>query len=538
MSKKAVLFVSVLFCISCLLRDAKAQDKCADILKGGIFNTVTINKSEGIKNDYTTWQCTTEFKTHMEAYEAGVSVGFPVYGIPIQLGLSFDSTQRDNWKKDHCSATIDKSMYSSAYQKVVSSVSEGVVAAWRDCMIASFDQKIGLTSIAQSRGQKQVVMKVRWRPYDGFDTRLPKVTGFSMVGAKQATVGSTLFAIDKEVPATETIIDFTRDSARNAVTLTLNTDRGSVTAYVPSQKMSILVDAVFNPTIETRKVATKDYAFYQHTPGNDCVADLNFDQDYHPTDGYTFTSYSFEETTKAGKRTSYSSNTISNGVHFHMHVQGDDGAFGFCESHGWLGLKIHVTGQKWDRVPMTVWNSGEVKGSPLQETVLIHYPYLQPTTDVKNFKLKFVATVKKIIGDDVITVQLTDGATTASGLEAKTDDSGNLIIDGSKAFSDWRAGLAGVDPSALTVPTHTVNPTSAPADNAVGQPAALSQPTDLVYSKAEQACKAKNPKYEVYSVKATSTPGLFNIVCGNLPSAVHLGTEPQQAEIIQLNLNK
>lgn len=420
-----------------------AQDKCSDILSKGIFNAITIDQNEGVKNDYNDWVCTSEFNTHMEANQAGVAVGFPVYGVPVKLGSNFDKAQRESWKKAHCSGRTDKSQYSASYQKLISSVSEIIVMAWRDCMIASFEQRIGLSSIAKARGSKQVVMHVQWRPNGQFDTRLPKVTGYSIVGARQATVGSSLFKIGSKVPSTETIIDFIRESPSDPVTLTLNTDRGSVTGYVPAQTMSISVSAELKPSIEVRKTKSKGYEFYAHTPKGHCTPGLNFDESYYPEDGYTLTTFTSYETTKAGRPTRFTlePDAKNNRVHATMHVEGHDDGLGFCASHGWLGLKIQVNGERWERTRMTSYKES-VQPKLLQESIVIKYPYLLASPDHKNLKMAFVAKVQKIIGDEVITVELTEGSPQAGGIEAKTDASGNLIIDATKAMEAWRTSLA------------------------------------------------------------------------------------------------
>jgi hypothetical protein len=211
-------------------------------------------------------------------------------------------------------------------------------------------------------------MKVKWQPLDSFDTKLPEVRGFSIVGANLQTVGDTLFKVGVKVPATETNIDFARTASNVPVTLTLNTDRGSVTAYVPPQSMSLTISAILSPTIEQRKLATRHHEFYLHTPNDDCVKRVNFSNTYFPPDKHTFTSYTFEETTKAGSRTSYGSRVEGGGVRFEGGVQGDDGTFGFCETHGWLGLRIHVTGEQWAEVNMKPYTAA-TKGEPLQESI-------------------------------------------------------------------------------------------------------------------------------------------------------------------------
>jgi hypothetical protein len=514
-SKPYVTIANLGMFVLLVVVSTRAADQCADILKAGIFNVTTVNQSVGIKNDYNAWLCTTEFHTHQEANDAGVAVGFPVYDIPIQIGLTFKDSDRDTWKSTNCSGQTDRSQYSATYQKVVSEIQSNSVNAWRDCMIALYSTRIGLGSVALAHGPRQVSMKIKWQPYDGFDTRLPKVTGYSMIGATQATVGSTLCQVGVNVPATETNLDFVRQSPHDPVTLTLNTDRGSVTAYVPPETMHLEVSASLLPTVEKKQVATKDYAFYEADPDDDCVRDLNFDRDYYPPDGYGFTSYTFEETTKNGDRTSYSSSAQSDRVHFHMHVQGDDGTFGFCKRHGWLGLSVHVTGQRWVPTTLTRFDTGEVTYPALQQSVLIHYPYLSPSVDVRNFQLPFVATVRKVIGDDAATLQLSNSAPSAAGITTAIDPiSGNLTIDATKAFADWIASMSGNGnpSSALSANANTSNsltpvlPTTA-------------KPNSIDMAAAE-ACKKLSTELEVFTIETNGDEKSFRVICGTPPKAI------------------
>jgi hypothetical protein len=525
---KTYLLIPMIFAL-CLITAAYnpsqvcAEDKCSDVLNGGIFNTLTINQSTTTQNDYTAWLCTTEFRTHQEAYDAGISLGFLVYGVPVKLGASFESTARDTWKRDHCQTSTESSQYSATYQKLISEVSPVVVNAWRDCMLARYETKAGLSAVARSRGASAVSMKIKWQPLDSFDTKLPEVTGFSMVGATLQTVGSTLFRVGEIVPATETNVDFARTAFNLPVTLTLNTNRGSVTAYVPPQSMSLIMSATLSPTIEQRKVDTKPHKFYLHTPDDDCVKRVNFNNTYFPPDGYTFTSYTFQEKTKAGSRTTYGSRQEGNGVRFEGGVQGDDGTFGFCETSGWLGLDIQVTGEKWVLVNMKQYE-GDMRGEPLQETVVLQYPYLLPSVDVRNFKLPFLATVKKLIGDDVITVQLTPGSSSASGLVAKTDASGFLTIDGTQAFKDWRDSLmagGGGAPHILT---------------AASQPE--STKPRMIDVKAKEACTNLDQNFEVHRITATDSLGSFSVICGTSSKSVASGMPLKVAPPVMISVKQ
>ena len=493
----------------CLLRlpSSWAADQCSDVLKNGFINRTSLSTATSSMDDYNTWLCSTEFHTHQEAMDAGISLGFEVYGVPLQLGGQFDNSSRDSWKKAHCSSTTDRSQYSSRYDKVIEDISQPVVFAWRDCMLALYSTRIGLSGVALSHGPRTVTLKVRWTPYDQLDTRLPKVTGYSLVGADIATVGNTLFKIGATVPATETNIDFTRKAPDEPVVVTLNTDRGSVPAYVPPQTMSLRVTGDLTPTVEQRDQQQRDYSFYKADPDDDCVKDLSGSENYYPVDGYAFTSYHYEEGTKNGDRTNYSwGSPTDNHVVLNWHVQGDDGFGGFCARHGWLGLNIHVVGERWATKPLTLFHV-ETDGGPLQESIAVTYPYLQPSVDVRNFKMQFVLSVGKVIGDDVTTVQLTQGASNSGGVKATPDDSGHVVIDATQAFNDWRASLHG---------SNALNP----------------QKTNLlaakIDAKAKQTCSAAGSDLVAHNVKKAEASQQFEITCGPNPEQV-VATAPKTA---------
>jgi len=282
--------------------------------------------------------------------------------------------------------------------------------------------------------------------------------------------------------------------------------------------MHLEISASLLPTVERRQVATKDSTFYEADPDDDCVRDLNFDRDYYPPEGYSFTSYTFEETTKNGDRTSYSSSAQGDKVHFHMHVQGDDGFGGFCKRHGWLGLSIHVTGQRWVPTTLTKFDTGEVTYPPLQQSVLIHYPYLSPSVDVRNFQLPFVATVRKVIGDDVSTVQLSNSASSAAGITTTIDPiSGNLTIDATKAFQDWISSMSGPGNPSSASSASVITPTSS-------APVPMAMKPNSINIAASEACKKLSMEFEVFTVETNGDEKSYRVICGTPPKAIANGT--------------
>lgn len=161
---------------------ASAADSCSDVLSHGIFNTYSLSESASLRKSFHSWLCTTEFKTHQEAQDAGVGIGVPIYGVPVQIDGNFSQQQRDEWKKTNCQ-TEDRALSSDQALKIATSqVSSEIIEAWKSCMDHEHDAR-GL-SCQMRASTDQVMITVKYAPYNDADARsaaqvtsLPELTG-------------------------------------------------------------------------------------------------------------------------------------------------------------------------------------------------------------------------------------------------------------------------------------------------------------------------------------------------------------------------
>lgn len=185
MTRRIIVFLAttVLACLNLSAQD----DRCAVALQQGIFNQTNVNSSSQLKTDVDDLIYQSEFKTHSEANAAGFSLGFPVYGVPLQIGGTFSDQQRDTWKKDYVEHHHHILSKEDAYSAATKQVSKDLVDAWLKCIsLTSIDG--GLTAGIQPRGRDYVYFWVRY---------VPLATG---EGPAQISVLQTTGVADKDKP--------------------------------------------------------------------------------------------------------------------------------------------------------------------------------------------------------------------------------------------------------------------------------------------------------------------------------------------------
>jgi hypothetical protein len=404
---------------------ADAND-CAQVISKGIISTDHINQSVSTQNGYTSWLCSTEFQTHQEAHNAGISIGTLVYNIPLQIGGMFDSNLRNLWKRDHCQASSGASTYSESYSRVLSQISDIPVRAWLECIKTS--PKSGLSGVPKPRGTTSVSFIVQWIQTDYLDTISPEVTGYSISGGRIITQGSSLLKKGSKILPTTTTIDVERTNSDTPVVLTINTNRGSIPMYAPPIKLKIRLEVEIKPTAEVYeyKEGTMEN-MYWHTPYDDCVRRVDIDRSYSPPAGYSLADVKGPfETTKNGTRTNWRGPLHENGIIWiRGFVQGDD-SWGFCKRSGWLGLKIQVNGERWNKQPLQTF-AQSIQGAPGQTSFVVPYPYLI-SGRIRKVAFSYSVSVYKQYGDDENRIQLSESQPSADGAAISINEDGKLSI--------------------------------------------------------------------------------------------------------------
>ena len=201
---------------------ATAQNDCNALLKGGVFDHIRVRKASDLRLAIDEWMCTTEFRTHDEAINAGLSVGFPVYGVPLTIGGTFSNTERETWKKTHCQTKqvkfSDQEQYEfdqliaskpllETYTRCIESTSFGV----QSTLMADDNCKFALRAryIPNSQGDKEPTIQTTTRIEGAVCPGLPPPKD----GKLKVPYGGVTFNC--------------RRNEREAVLITLNTTKGT-----------------------------------------------------------------------------------------------------------------------------------------------------------------------------------------------------------------------------------------------------------------------------------------------------------------------
>jgi hypothetical protein len=215
-----------LFTLGAML-SLRAQDnnckECQQVLQGGVFNEKSLHKTAASASSFNSWLCTTEFQSHDEAHSSGIDFGIPVYDVPIKVGGKFDSSQRDNWKKSHCSAKSGSNQSFAALAVALREADPAILQAWTRCIAIACPPTTSALSCGTTPVQGGAVFQARWNRNTG-DNKTPVVRYFGAYDAKCDR------AIKKGENVTEapTALFCTIPNNAEAVFI-LETDRGTCT---------------------------------------------------------------------------------------------------------------------------------------------------------------------------------------------------------------------------------------------------------------------------------------------------------------------
>jgi hypothetical protein len=157
--------------------------ECRAVLVGGVFNTTNINKTQAAHNAFTAWECTTNFSTADEAMNAGVSIGVPIYDIPVKIGASFSNSQKSTWKSAHCSNNTSESQSFSNLVVAMKQVAPEILQAWTRCIENSCGSAHAALACSVTSREGGAIFHANWLRTAGDDAS-PKVQFFHAYDAK------------------------------------------------------------------------------------------------------------------------------------------------------------------------------------------------------------------------------------------------------------------------------------------------------------------------------------------------------------------
>lgn len=212
-------------------------NQCAIVLQPALKTLINSGKIQSNSDAYTTFQCSEEFNTHDDAIKSGISVGFPVYGIPVKVGGTFDRTETENWKKNNCSSSSRQTSADAATSFFLSQLAPEVVPAWSKC-IHDLGGREALDCEMQS--STPPIFKARWLRTSGASaTEAPKVTRFSVVNG----TCSSAFMSGQVISDGGEGVSCTPDK-RQGLAVLLNTNRGFCSASTTPTETVFRVSAI------------------------------------------------------------------------------------------------------------------------------------------------------------------------------------------------------------------------------------------------------------------------------------------------------
>ena len=198
------------------------------MLRDGVFNRTLINRNTQTRNAFKAFQCSSNFQTHDEAINAGVSIAVPIFGVPIQFGGTFSESEKNTWKSNNCSEEDRSASFQEQVTILQQAASPDILQAWLNCTT-----RIGLQCFAITPDARTVIFRAIWNPSDGDNGGDPVVEGSSLSGGtvnSSSTLpfesGNALFRVGTKIRRGQGNSVLIRRNRVESVVMLLNTTRG------------------------------------------------------------------------------------------------------------------------------------------------------------------------------------------------------------------------------------------------------------------------------------------------------------------------
>jgi hypothetical protein len=173
--------VVMIFTATIAVTGRSADDLCSDVLRDGLFATEEFRDASSTSESFFAWQCSTSFKSHQEAIDAGLKVGTVVYGVPLKVGGTWDQGEVTTWKNQNCSQKQTTTDIAAATYRLIEREAPGILAAWSGCMDAKGSPKA--INCQLTRAGKDAVFSANWRRTAGEPVAsVPRVKSWQVAG--------------------------------------------------------------------------------------------------------------------------------------------------------------------------------------------------------------------------------------------------------------------------------------------------------------------------------------------------------------------
>lgn len=212
---------------------SSAQD-CDKVLRDGIFNTTSINSSLDATKTLNEYIYASDFSTHQQAIDAGLSVGMVIYGVPLEIGGTFSKEQKDEWRRINQQYRNETSSVAEKYNALMKFASAELLDAWNRCIENVVVSRVGLSGWIQELDPSLAILHITWIPMAGDTGPAPKVTGSSVVGGYRSdNPNLPILPINYTLiqGANGNLVSLTRKPTESLI-IVINTTRGDVSCIL------------------------------------------------------------------------------------------------------------------------------------------------------------------------------------------------------------------------------------------------------------------------------------------------------------------
>lgn len=205
--------------------------QCDEILKQGVFDTIIIDANRSISDNLLEWLKTSEFESFKNKTSAGLNIGFPIEGVPINIGGNYGEDDFKEWKKAVDEGRIRNFTENESLEIIKRTASPIISSAWLECIRTTNAIGTGIVcSLLSDNSAETILYKVQFIPNSLVDADIiPKVQSFIVTGSSSVQG----IIVGNEVPFSGIVATISRNG-KSEVTINLNTEKGSCTRIIPA----------------------------------------------------------------------------------------------------------------------------------------------------------------------------------------------------------------------------------------------------------------------------------------------------------------
>lgn len=209
------------------------MSECSEFLKGGVFDTIIVNHELNINENLLEWLKKVDYHTFQEKVSGGLNIGFPIVTegsppIPIDIGIDFSEEDFNQWKIAVQEGKYRQFTENEKLQIIKKSASEVIVYGWLECLKFTNNGTGLICKVLSDIKASTILFKAQFIPHSPDDDKVPIINDFIVTGA------SEVIGLKKgdEIPFAGVTATIKREG-KNAVTISLNTDKGTYSETIP-----------------------------------------------------------------------------------------------------------------------------------------------------------------------------------------------------------------------------------------------------------------------------------------------------------------